>query len=50
MTTSILNTSGRCERCGAKVSNIEGRRRTREQLAETHYDTCPGVTRGGRRG
>jgi hypothetical protein len=41
-----LNTSGRCPHCGAIVTNIEGRRRTKQQLAATHEKTCPGLHRG----
>ena len=43
MNGDMFNSSGRCAYCSGIVSNVDGRRLTREQLAEIHRRSCPGV-------
>lgn len=38
----MLNSTGRCNRCGGTVRNIDGKRHPRERLTAIHDDTCPG--------
>jgi hypothetical protein len=38
----MLNSSNRCDRCGAVVKNIDGKRHPIERLTAIHDHTCPG--------
>lgn len=37
-----LNSNSVCDSCRGRVTNIEGRRKSIEQLTETHNRSCPG--------
>lgn len=40
-----LNSSGRCDHCGAIVRNVAGRRLTIVELTRRHDEVCPGLNR-----
>jgi hypothetical protein len=43
---TINSNTHRCSYCYGLVRNVEGRRKTIEQLTTIHNETCPGARRG----